>query len=310
MLKDAPNIVTNYLQIPDQDSARTARPGNPFTFTVDASKSGWGEVAIDVVHDNRSIKRTMYVEEIRARVYQVTFTPQARGKHRVYVYLNGMEVKGSPFSLRIGKDVKETKVVNRSEAFKADRKMSGRYKKFEQQKEERRTNLTEKEVHIQKPTAPPRVKRGQRQSFREFKDDKQQALFQSDHQTEDGMDLLPVKKTIAFDCPDNGANIDSIHVAITDPSGKKCPSQLKSNHNETFTCEFTTSVVGEHKIEIIIADEVLNVTPHFYTYDVTKIKVGQIPQAYVGLPVEFESKLTLSRIFNVSMTGLGLLACV
>ena len=40
----------------------------------------------------RSIKRTFYVEEIRDRVYAVTFTPQARGKHRVFVYLNGMEV--------------------------------------------------------------------------------------------------------------------------------------------------------------------------------------------------------------------------
>ena len=42
--------------------------------------------------DCRSIKRTFYVEEIRDRVYAVTFTPQARGKHRVFVYLNGMEV--------------------------------------------------------------------------------------------------------------------------------------------------------------------------------------------------------------------------
>ena len=41
-----------------------------------------------------------------------------RGKHRVYVYLNGMEVKGSPFSLRIGKDIKETRPV-KNEAFKA-----------------------------------------------------------------------------------------------------------------------------------------------------------------------------------------------
>ena len=44
-------------QIPDQDSARRAKPGDPFTFTVDASKSGWGEVAIDVVFDNKSIRR-------------------------------------------------------------------------------------------------------------------------------------------------------------------------------------------------------------------------------------------------------------
>ena len=59
------------VQIPDQESARKARPGDPFTFTVDASKTGWGEVAIDVVYDNRSIRRTFYVEEVENRIYNV-----------------------------------------------------------------------------------------------------------------------------------------------------------------------------------------------------------------------------------------------
>ena len=54
---------------------------------------------------------------------QVTFTPQSRGKHRVYVYLHGMEVKGSPFSLRIGKDVREPR-KQATDIFKADRKVS------------------------------------------------------------------------------------------------------------------------------------------------------------------------------------------
>jgi hypothetical protein len=58
-------------QIPDQENARKARPGDPFTFTVDASKTGWGEVAIDVVFENRSIRRTFYVEEVGNRIYQV-----------------------------------------------------------------------------------------------------------------------------------------------------------------------------------------------------------------------------------------------
>ena len=60
-----------FFQIPDQESARKARPGDPFTFTVDASKTGWGEVAIDVVYDNRSIRRTFYVEEVGNRIYNV-----------------------------------------------------------------------------------------------------------------------------------------------------------------------------------------------------------------------------------------------
>ena len=114
--------------------------------------------------ENQSIRRTFYVEEVAERIYQVkfedsfsptsymlyylgfplafsdfayillitviqvTFTPTARGKHRVYVYLHGMEVKGSPFSLRIGKDVREPRKPA-TDIFKADRKVS-RYVTF------------------------------------------------------------------------------------------------------------------------------------------------------------------------------------
>merc|ERR1719490_45022 len=259
------------IKIPDQEAARRAVPGDPFTFTVDASKTGWGEVAIDVVFENRSIRRTFYVEEVGNRVYKVTFTPQSRGKHRVYVYLNGMEVKGSPFSLRIGKDIKEARTTNRNEAFKATNRLSGRYKKLEEQKEE---NYTEKEVFIEKPVAPPRSKRDKRQSFKGF--------------TEDGMDLLPVGRTIAFDCPAEGVHKSDIHVQITGPDEKPCPLTIRLNQDGTFTCEFSTNLVGEHSIEIIMKDEQLNVTPNFYTYDSSKIKVGTLPQGYLGLPVEFD----------------------
>lgn len=205
-----------------------------------------------------------------------------------------MEVKGSAFSLRIGKDIKENRSSN-TEAFKVDRK----YKKFDEQKVERRfnNNYTEKEVYIEKPVAPPRSKRDKRQSFRDFKDE-QTRLFQSDHQTEEGTDLLPVSRTIAFDCPTDGVDKKDIHISIIGPGGSKCPTQINLNHDGTFTCEFSTSMVGEHTIEIIISDERLNVTPSFYTYDASKIKVGQIPMGYVGLPVEFDSKYS---IYNSDM---------
>ena len=258
---------------------------------MDAAKTGWGEVAIDLVFDNKSIRRTFYVDEVSARVYQVTFTPQHRGKHRVYIYLNGMEVKGSPFSLRIGKDIKEVRNTNRNEAFKASTRLSGRYKKLEEQREEKRaSSYAEKEIFIEKPVAPPRNKREKRQSFKGFKEERQ-ALFQSDHTTEDGMDLLPVNRTIQFDCPvEPGTSRADINVTIVGPDDRKCHQSITLNEDNTFTCEFVTSLVGEHKIEIIICDQQLNVTPNFYTYDATKIKVGQMPQGYVGLPVEFDSK--------------------
>ena len=141
-------------------------------------------------------------------------------------------MKGSAFSLRIGKDIKEARTTNRNEAFKATNRLSGRYKKLEEQKEENRKSYTEKEVtptlsflskiitvtsnqvFIEKPVAPPRSKRDKRQSFKGFKEDRQ-SLFSSDHTTEDGMDLLPVGRTIAFDCPAEGVHKSDIHVQIT-----------------------------------------------------------------------------------------------
>jgi hypothetical protein len=69
-----------------------AIPGEKFTFTCDASEAGWGEAKFDLVHRGRSLPHT--VREVEKGIYMITFTPQERGKHRVYVYYNGIEVKG------------------------------------------------------------------------------------------------------------------------------------------------------------------------------------------------------------------------
>ena len=70
-------------------------PGEPFTFTCDASAAGWGEVVLDVVFHGRSIPHTSI--DLGNGIHRVSFTPQERGKHRIYVYFNGIEVKGMPF---------------------------------------------------------------------------------------------------------------------------------------------------------------------------------------------------------------------
>ncbi len=44
----------------------------------------------------------------------------------------------------------------------------------------------------------------------------------------------------------------------------------------------------------VVLDESVNVTPRFNTFDASKIKIGPLPQAaFVGTPVEFDSKLFL-----------------
>ena len=56
-------------------------------------------------------------------------------------------------------------------------------------------------------------------------------------------------------------------------------------------------MIGQHLIEIVIKDEKIDATPGFYTYDASKIKVGEIPSGLVGMPVDFQGKKAAFRNF-------------
>ncbi|XP_076033181.1 filamin-A-like isoform X8 [Oratosquilla oratoria] len=88
------------LKVRNLDKGPTSEPGKPFTVLVDASGCGWGEAKIDITHGGRSVPSK--VLEIERGIYEVTFTPLEAGKHKVYTYFNGHEVKGSPHSLYLG----------------------------------------------------------------------------------------------------------------------------------------------------------------------------------------------------------------
>jgi hypothetical protein len=46
------------------------------------------------------------------------------------------------------------------------------------------------------------------------------------------------------------------------PEGKKCPITTRLTGSGSFTSEFTTSVVGEHTIELVIFLRKFNILPH------------------------------------------------
>ncbi|XP_066251149.1 filamin-A isoform X1 [Euwallacea similis] len=80
-----------------------ALPLIPHSIDLDCRNVGVpGEVFADIVHDKRSIH--CHVERVDSQGfhYRVHFTPKDAGKHRVYVYFNGYDVKGSPFMMRVG----------------------------------------------------------------------------------------------------------------------------------------------------------------------------------------------------------------
>ncbi|XP_062543155.1 filamin-C isoform X1 [Armigeres subalbatus] len=78
-----------------------AMPLRAHSFEVDARGVGVsGELHVDIVHEKRSL--VCSVEKLQENKYQVTFMPRQNGKHRVYIYFNGYDVKGSPYIMRVG----------------------------------------------------------------------------------------------------------------------------------------------------------------------------------------------------------------
>ncbi|XP_043676744.1 filamin-A isoform X1 [Vespula pensylvanica] len=117
----------NGIKLLDTDGAM---PGQPFSFIVDArGTGGLGDVIIDIVHDKQSISYRM--EDIGHMQYHVSFVPSDAGKYRVYVYFNGSDVRGSPFSIRVGtqkgsrRSKESTSSLERSKVSSLERRMNG-----------------------------------------------------------------------------------------------------------------------------------------------------------------------------------------
>ena len=81
---------------------------NPFSFTADTSRCGWGELKVDIVHSGKSVPHQM--TNLGDGLHKISFAPIQHGKHRVYTYFNGIECKGSPFRLRVYPSVDISKV--------------------------------------------------------------------------------------------------------------------------------------------------------------------------------------------------------
>ncbi|XP_014471326.1 PREDICTED: filamin-A isoform X4 [Dinoponera quadriceps] len=117
----------NGIKLLDTDGAM---PGQPFSFIVDArGTGGLGDVIIDIVHDKQSVSYRM--EDLGHMQYRVSFVPEDAGKYRVYVYFNGSDVRGSPFSIRVGtqkgsrRSKESTSSLERSKVSSLERRMNG-----------------------------------------------------------------------------------------------------------------------------------------------------------------------------------------
>ncbi|XP_076435460.1 filamin-B-like isoform X2 [Babylonia areolata] len=73
--------------------------GRTFTFNADSTQAGEGEVKVKVNYQGSEVSAHL-VETSRGE-YKVDFDPQGPGQYRVSVYMNDMEVRGSPYTLEI-----------------------------------------------------------------------------------------------------------------------------------------------------------------------------------------------------------------
>ncbi|XP_064639227.1 filamin-A-like isoform X1 [Lineus longissimus] len=74
--------------------------GKSFAFRADCSSAGYGELRVEIQHNRQQIQANVE-REVASGIYKIHFTPDGPGRYLVKVYFNGIEVKGSPFSMEI-----------------------------------------------------------------------------------------------------------------------------------------------------------------------------------------------------------------
>lgn len=89
-----------------------------------------------------------------------------------------------------------------------------------------------------------------------------------------------------------GATLQDLAVRVRSPNGADLPVQLiedGSAGSGSYKAKYTPLQVGEHSIDIDFFKKPIRGSPFkCYAYDASRIRVGDIPDGFVGQPVEFE----------------------
>ncbi|XP_076311299.1 filamin-B-like isoform X3 [Tachypleus tridentatus] len=104
-----------------------------------------------------------------------------------------------------------------------------------------------------------------------------------------GLKMVPVKRSSAFLISAQGIHQDDISITIIAPSSKELPFKIEKMRHNQYQVEYIPSEAGEHTIKIQVAGKAIRGSPfHCDVFDATKIKVGNVPNGFVGKAVEFE----------------------
>ncbi|CAH1244644.1 FLNA [Branchiostoma lanceolatum] len=105
--------------------------------------------------------------------------------------------------------------------------------------------------------------------------------------TGDGLDRVPVNSPTQVFLDASMAGDSEVDVSITSPSGRAVPTRVTGKGN--YTVDYTPTEVGPHKIDAKFGGMEVNGSPFTsYAYDVSKVRVGHVPNGVVGRPVDID----------------------
>ncbi|VDP34194.1 unnamed protein product [Soboliphyme baturini] len=73
--------------------------GEEIAFTVDARVAGSGTITVEALHNHRPVRT--FVEQLDVQLYRAHFIPAGAGKYDIHVWMNDVEINGSPFLLDV-----------------------------------------------------------------------------------------------------------------------------------------------------------------------------------------------------------------
>ncbi|XP_074601281.1 filamin-type immunoglobulin domains fbug isoform X2 [Brevipalpus obovatus] len=104
-----------------------------------------------------------------------------------------------------------------------------------------------------------------------------------------GLKFVPVKRPATFSITAPGFEPDDINITVLAPSSREIPIRMDRIRPGMFEVEYITPEVGEHLIEVTALNQRISGSPYRSSaYDAAKIKVGSIPNGYVGKSISFE----------------------
>ncbi|CAH1244645.1 FLNA [Branchiostoma lanceolatum] len=101
-----------------------------------------------------------------------------------------------------------------------------------------------------------------------------------------GLGVIPINRLTSFSVRD--AHKGDISVNIQSPSRRQVPCNVLPGRGGEYTCEYTPNETGPHRIEVMYASMPINGSPFTsQVYDSSKVRVGDIPNGYIGKPNSF-----------------------